>query len=66
VPHTAAVNPRFTSKPASRAIVVAFRCWPELARTIRQRAREDGRSPSAYLAFLLDRTLNGAGGEPHE
>jgi hypothetical protein len=40
-----------------RAVVIGFRVRPETARVIRQRAREDGRTVSRFVACYLEQTL---------
>ena len=42
---------------AARDVVVAFRVRPSLARRIREAARRDGRTPSAFLNFFLEQSL---------
>ncbi len=44
-------------KPPPRNTMIGFRVSPETARRIRDAARADARSVSAFLSFLVERAL---------
>ena len=46
-------GPEGDEQQQARTVMIGFRVSPEIARLIRQSARQNGRTVSAFLAFFL-------------